>query len=410
VTLVTAVVVSVGCTKQTVRTPLIPGTNTPLDNPADVISKEGVVRSSERSVQVVVIPLGLVPWDGATLPLVSPDGRTVATQTGIAASLPAVLASEGAEPPEASFVELFAITPQSANQAAAAPVSLGRIRDRVLLGRSVDRTGFLVEAPQDNGARWIGKASWSTGEVHWLVQGDDVNAHASLGDDGRLAFSRLDPESGSFNLVVREPNGDEWIFGAAGEDWMMPTWSGRDDGLFALRLIDGELRLTFGMAISRGAYRQSYREYPLVHDGMTRLTAFKMLENSVNIADAGHGDTSTLTFVHPTERAMAMWRPLAAEHERILLNPQSFAAVPIDRRYALVSLKNKLVRRHVSDVQDEVAVTRSLNLIRPVFKPDWPLMDQDPNRPGMARFSTPFMMLTPQPDGVGLTALYLLEG
>ncbi|MEO1059373.1 MAG: hypothetical protein AAFY28_20905, partial [Actinomycetota bacterium] len=50
---------------------------------------------------------GTVPFDGQVLPLISPDGRYVATQTGEAPTWPTLLAERGQVPPTRTFFEQY---------------------------------------------------------------------------------------------------------------------------------------------------------------------------------------------------------------------------------------------------------------------------------------------------------------
>src|SRR6185503_18951506 len=104
------------------------------------------------------------------------------------------------------------------------PVRAFRIDEPLILGRSADMQGFLVESPRQDGSRWIGKATWDSGEITWLVQDDYVNAFASLGPGGQLAWSRRAKVGDHFDLVVRDESG-EWTLPADGTDWAMPSWS-----------------------------------------------------------------------------------------------------------------------------------------------------------------------------------------
>ncbi|MFN7022585.1 MAG: hypothetical protein ACK4WH_14845, partial [Phycisphaerales bacterium] len=85
----------------------------------------------------------------------------------------------------------------------------------VVLGRAADNLGFLVEAPQNSGSRWIGRAAWRSGEVEWLVRDSGkgapvVNAHAALANDGALAYVRRDIDAPAFQLVLRTRTGAAW--------------------------------------------------------------------------------------------------------------------------------------------------------------------------------------------------------
>ena len=208
---------------------------------------------ASQTVQVVagVLPLGAVPYDNQMLPLVSPDGRYIATQTGAPPTWPTMLAEAGAEIPSATRIEVYeldlreGIKPEDRKP----PALIASVAEPMLLGRTCDAEGFLVESPREDGARWIGKASWRSGEVKWLVSGGDVNAFACLGSDGRLAWSRRAVDGQHFDLVVRSADGEWAVAGDASQDWLMPTWSGRSDSLFFLTLRDGNLVLRHALPV-----------------------------------------------------------------------------------------------------------------------------------------------------------------
>jgi hypothetical protein len=103
-----------------------------------------------------------------------------------------------------------------------------------MVGRSADADGFLVEAPQKDGSRWIGRIGWESGEVTWLARGPEIAAFGVLGPTGDLAFCRRTrPDVGDaaasagFGLVVRrhgtEPK--ELVLEAGtGESYLFPVY------------------------------------------------------------------------------------------------------------------------------------------------------------------------------------------
>ena len=196
------------------------------------------------SLQAGIFGLGSVPYDNFTLPLVDPLGRYIATEAGIAPVRDTALAAPGAPVPEATRVETYRLDPIENSVAQQAVVG-----EPVVLGRSCDQFGVLVEAQRHDGSRWIGKAAWETGEIEWLVQDGNVNAFASLGPQGQLAWSRRNAQ-GDFDLVVRHRDGRQWNLNSSGDSWLLPTWSGRDDGLFLTRLNDGVLDIVHAQATS----------------------------------------------------------------------------------------------------------------------------------------------------------------
>ncbi|HYD02041.1 MAG TPA: hypothetical protein VEB22_12505, partial [Phycisphaerales bacterium] len=157
-------------------------------------------------------PLGTIPYDGLTLPLVTPDGRWVVTQTGPLPPWEAVLAEPGAVPLPANAIAAFevidgALMPAAWNVASAAadaadpPPPLAT--EGLLLGRCAGDGWVVVEQPNADGSRWIGRLMLKTGTVEWLVQGEDVNAQALLLRNGTLIFARRSKSQAESVLVIR---------------------------------------------------------------------------------------------------------------------------------------------------------------------------------------------------------------
>lgn len=177
----------------------------------------------QSHVTFAVEPLGSVAFDGMVLPLISTNGRYLVVQEGEPATWDALLGESGAPLPLGTRLAIYSIEPRSTqgggvhrldNASSALPPGL-------LLGRSADATGFLVESPQPNGSRWIGRAEFETGRVTWLVQGDAMNMHAAFGpppagvlvycvqespDRPRHIVVRRDPADPRSELVVNMPD------------------------------------------------------------------------------------------------------------------------------------------------------------------------------------------------------------
>lgn len=202
---------------------------------------------SSIRVTSAVRPLGSIPYDGLTLPLITPDGRWVITQVGPAPTMESVLAETGAEPQLANAIKVFQITdgpnggltpvewnqpPVGGDGAAAGGgggggetgggggLALDEPPSRtlgLLLGRAAGIDGgtgtagsqawALVERPNPDGSRWIGKLNLADGKVEWLVQGTTVNAQALLLRDGTLVYTRRKADQGSTELVIRPSGG-----------------------------------------------------------------------------------------------------------------------------------------------------------------------------------------------------------
>lgn len=166
--------------------------------------------TSTSRILVQLAPLGSIAYDGQVLPLISPDGRFIASQEGEAPTWPTLLAHDGAEAPLATRLAVYQRAPSASSGGTlhrAEPPN--PLPPGLLLGRSADDAGFLVESPRDDGSRWIGHVQWLSGTITWLVQGGHVNAHAVLTPTGGLLFTRRAVGADRAELVLRRPDGSE---------------------------------------------------------------------------------------------------------------------------------------------------------------------------------------------------------
>ena len=171
----------------------VPARTPPPPPPGPVAPPADPSATSVSHITVAIKPLGAIPYDGLSLPLTSPDGRFIAVQQGLAPSWDALLGLPDADPPLGARIALYRIT----DDVTLEPLPSSPAPDGLLLGRSADDSGFLVESPRPNGARWIGFVPWSDPTaVRWLVQSDHLSSHAILTPRGRLLFARR-PVGGS---------------------------------------------------------------------------------------------------------------------------------------------------------------------------------------------------------------------
>ncbi|MGD9689211.1 MAG: hypothetical protein AB7K52_00320 [Phycisphaerales bacterium] len=142
--------------------------------------------------------IGSIRYDGVTLPIVSPDGTFIAVQVGRPPSWAGVLATAG--DPLSSLCRI------AIHLVADGTVLLSDVLPPrgLLLGRSADERGFLVEEPQPDGSRRIGRCSWLSGAIEWLVDEPGVCcAHAIELRDGTLAYTRRAVGAPRAELVIR---------------------------------------------------------------------------------------------------------------------------------------------------------------------------------------------------------------
>lgn len=322
-----------------------------------------------RSSRVVaeLTPWGQVPYDRLTLPLVSPDGQFIATQANISPTWPTVLAEHDAEIPVATQVQIHRFDDESSTLQ-----SVTNVDQHVLLGRSVNSEGFLVEAPQEDGSRWIGLADWESGDIQWLVQDEHVNAFASLGPDGRLAWCRrpVDGPEHMFELVIRT-GGREWVHGGNDEaSWLMPTWSGTNDGLFAMMLQQQRLSAVYGVASDAAAFGQSQRRISLA-TGASVLLAYQSISAQAG-TPADRSPLEQFVFYHPSRACMAIWRPRSSNRTALtMFDMYTFAAVmDDDPNYALVTTEEHLLRQNVREPRDKRQLIAGVQVARPTNAAD----------------------------------------
>jgi hypothetical protein len=340
------------------------GGSSDVELPRDVVSPALGAESRTNYVRVAIQALGHVPYDAQTLPLVRRDGRYVAVQDGEAPTWTAVLAEDGALPAASTVVRTYAITDKG-------PVAAAVLPPGVLLGRNAGIDGFMVEAPQADGARWLGVAAWETGEITWLVRDDRVNAFAVRGmaPARRLAFTRRVVGSEARDLVIRQGTA-EYVVGAREGSWLHPVWCDGGDPdrsarLTALRLeSDGRLLLV------------SVRIDPTL--SQHEITASQLLTRSGTIEDAhqcfagvqhpcsspdivptplARDQRGGVLFFHPDHQRIARFDPGAGTVR--LLDPRGVAADWLADGRVLLCTSDSLVLRDPAASRSGAVVLRT---------------------------------------------------
>ncbi|MGP1347840.1 MAG: hypothetical protein ACTS3F_14380 [Phycisphaerales bacterium] len=171
-------------------------TQGPVARPA---TEASTVRSA---VRIAVQPIGMIDFDAQVLPLISPNARNIASQTGEPPDWPTILAQPGASIPRTQIVAHQLPEPDAPDLR---PQRINWPQDTrgLLLSRSADTRGVLVESPRADGSRWIGLLAWATGEIDWLVTTQQVNAHAVLVGN-TLAWCRRDIADNRWTIVCRD--------------------------------------------------------------------------------------------------------------------------------------------------------------------------------------------------------------
>ena len=234
---VVAVLCLAGCRQQPQA--LVVDVRGPDGSPAVSLAPTEITQSKiSYSIQV----LGAAPYDGFTLPLVSPDGSMVAVQSVNNGDWNQILARGKIGSTCQATIKVYPL-----GQPDMRPET-DVVGESLLLGRSADARGFLVESPQENGSRWIGRAPWTGGTPAWIVADENVNAFACLGPSGLVAWCKRERTSAVWSMALGRMQGSSMellveIPPPTYGTWIAPSLSADGETLFALRLHDGVLAL-----------------------------------------------------------------------------------------------------------------------------------------------------------------------
>lgn len=196
---------------------LLLGCTAPAARPKQVqwVTRAGVVAPGSAKIDphlpapaaaaLHAVELGVIPYDGLTLPLLAPDGRAIATQVGPTPEWSEALAEPVSSSVQARrrSVEIYTLAEGRE------PLRQAQLPAGVLLGRSAIEQGFLVEQPGEvPGSRRIGLAPWSARDgrdIVWLTPGgpEACAAFGVLGHNGELAFCIRAGADGPWSLHVR---------------------------------------------------------------------------------------------------------------------------------------------------------------------------------------------------------------
>lgn len=308
-----------------------------VEMPDGPVAQPALGASVTSRVIVSVKPLGMVPFDGAVLPLVSPDGRYLATQVGDAPGWPTLLAQPDEQPPS-TRVELFDI---ASSPVARVPFPDDSGNEPLLLGRGADSQGVLVESPRPDGSRWIGRLEW-TGHLRWLVQDGLVNAHATIDARGDVAYSQRDAGETERALVVRTAAGEMLGLRTPGVSYCFPSISADGSTVCAIALTRDAMEI---VAVRTGLVGQKPMKAGSLGNIVARRVvsrrpdmglAYQCFASAQSMAGArtpGADSTTnttaqpgTLLLFSPAQQRMCVFDPTASE--LIPLAEGSIAAAP----------------------------------------------------------------------------------
>ncbi len=320
--------------------------------------------------------LGDLPGVNAVLPMLSPDGTRIAIATGVVPSMTTRLALPDAPMPNGAGVTIWEILP-----------GRGGLREQIslpaglLLTDSGDESGFLVERPNTDGSRWIGKVDWYTGDIEWLVAGDTVAAFPALGRDGRLAWCERAVDDTMFNLVVRLTTDGhehrETVIPHGDGDWLFPTWSNRSNRLSAFMLTPAQLSLFSMDASTPAALQDSVRSIPVMA-GARRADAMLAAMGRHHVMGTGHSPLEEVFFYDPRQQRMMLWLPTGLNWDQPMqLADQSVAAVHDDRGGFLLTMPDGLYWQDRNDKRKLLRIDLTPWIARPTSDPMRPFILMD---------------------------------
>lgn len=257
--------------------------------------------SSSSAVSAAIGPIGSIEYDRNLLPLISPAGEYLAVQGrhpgSVEETWQTILADPAGDAPSPFDIIIYRIEKVDGGPGQRV-VEHRRLDGIGLIGRSADQDTFLVESPQPDGSRRIGRVQWKTGEVNWLVK-TGINAFAAQSASGRLAWcERVDGDKPHFNLYVQGRN-EVYIAGDDDGSWLFPVWCQNEQMLFAFHLLPtGALDLVLFDTQSAQAMR-----YPLQTERLTEAGTIGMVSQALaGIPDPAAPDGSPRMLFYHTEQ------------------------------------------------------------------------------------------------------------
>ncbi|MDP7069808.1 MAG: hypothetical protein QF561_00490 [Phycisphaerales bacterium] len=374
--LVTATVTITGCheSKWPKRTTLTPSQAQAIN---DIAARQSEINDATRGAfRGEVWTVGAIPWNATVMPVASPEGRWIATASGVAPSNASLTAQDGALPPEGSQIEIWELLPGFSGARHQLTLTAP-----LLLTNAADAEGFLVESPRPDGSRWIGKVDWRTGTIAWLVQDDQVNTTPTLGPQNRLAWSTRSRDQRLFSLAVRLQDGREFAVPSNGSDWLLPSWSPRSMRLAVWRLTpEGVLSLVSMDATDVQSLAAPAHQIPVM-TGASRWDAFTATGNLTLVQGLAPPPVEEVVFYHPVHQRMTVWMPTGINSDQLVsLAPDSIDAVHDDRGNFLLTLPRGLHWQSLSDLRNVVRVDHTPVYARPTTDPMRPFMLLDPGR------------------------------
>lgn len=326
--------------------------------PSDPIARPVISGTTASRVSVSIESLGTIEYDGLSVPMVSPDGRFVATQDVPAPPRAQRLAIETATPDRSRLGTVSILPLRPGVGGLRASVEVFDLEASILLGRDASAEGVLVESPRPDGSRWIGVARWSETDagIRWLVRDGSVAAHAVFtGNDG-LLYSRRSVGGKRFALVLLDHDGDTHTLSLPDADLVFPLLAPDKRHATCLAVDDAgaiDLLLIDLATASGGDLGRVVRRWRLAASGGIVGASQIVAASQSAVRGVSQADAMQEMAASPTEASLgpivfhpAMDRCAAVDASRrtlVALAPKSVAAVDAGDGRAICSTPDGLV-------------------------------------------------------------------
>lgn len=318
--------------------------------------------------------LGELSAVNSIVPVLSPDGTHIAVCSGDEPSLAARLGLADTSVSAATGVAIWDILPGRGGLKLQI-----ELQGPLLLTDSADETGFLVERPNDDGSRWIGKVDWITGDIRWLVAGDGVATFPAIGQDGQLAWSERPLDGEDFDLVIRFPQDGsaatrETVIPHGDGDWLLPSWSRRSSRLSVYRVTPTGLELFSFDADSPDTLQQELRRISVLAGGR-RVDALLAASGRSHVVGLPNPPLEEVFYYNPRLQRMMLWLPMGLHWDQPMqLADLSVAAVHDDQGGFLLTMPDGLYWQDRNDHRKLMRIDLTAWIVRPTNNPMRPFL------------------------------------
>ena len=259
----------VSCSSSTNSVSTTSNTNEKLDAVRTINSTiQPLPHATLTTSQEIDWPVGVIPWDRFTLPVIAPSGLFAAVQLGAGAPHEVVIGHAN-DSFNSTTISIHPLDPSQGVSLNSTTIDV----QGLLLSRAADEIGVFVEAPRGDEGRWIGRIDWKTGILSWIISDEAINAFPTVNNNGEIAWSRRPNDEDRFHLVAHM-SGKIHLIDDGKSDWLFPVLL-KGNRLRAYRLLDGRLSIVELDLLASNPMLTAI-SYVIIEDGATRQHAWQI--------------------------------------------------------------------------------------------------------------------------------------